>query len=145
MGRPTESNVSNMTKTTTSTLAFSGICNTGSSLALALQNSRRSNKLRTSFVRSQSSQSGNSSSDVVCSSFSKSVAFNHVVFHSMSESQSQLSKSQHHPQNSNLGGNSSLPANTNRSDSFTSTKKKSCMASLFEQSVVKGFHKRKRT
>jgi hypothetical protein len=146
LGRSNESS-------TNKTIPFSGLSNPGTSLALALQNSRRSTKLRTSFVRSQSSQSGNSSSDVVCSSFNKNIAFNHIVFHSISESQSQLSKSQL-PQSSNLGSsyegnvqrNSSLPAHntSTRSDSFTS-KRKSRMSSLFEQTVVNGFHKRKRT
>lgn len=135
IAQSSESNSNKMARKTNQTLPFSGLCNTGnSSLALALQHNRRSTKLRTSFVRSQSSQSGTMSSDVVCSSFSKSIAFNHIVFHSIGESQSQFSKC------SNFG----MEGSSNRSDSFTA-KKKSCLSSLFEQSVVNGFHKRKRT
>jgi hypothetical protein len=119
-----------------STIAFGGPFHPGTSLALALQNSRRSNKIRTSFVRNHSSSVGNSlsSSDVVCSSFSKSIAFNHTVFHSIGERQSQLSKTQHFTHSSNLG------ISLDCSMSCPSSKrKKSSMASLFEQSVGNGF------
>jgi hypothetical protein len=58
----------------------------GGSLAIALQTNRRSNKSRTTFV--QRGASGSASE--VSSSFQKSIAFNHVVFHS-AHSKSQLS------------------------------------------------------
>jgi hypothetical protein len=118
----------------------------GGSLAIALQASRRSSSTtstRTSFVRS-STTTGSGSTEA-SSSFQKCIAFNHVVFHASTNSNSRSQMSKHSKSaTSRLGAATSRPSSVSAGmASAASTNKRS--ASLFSHLAVAGFQKKPRT
>jgi hypothetical protein len=147
----------------------SSIFTKGGCLALALQNNRTKMNSRTSFVRTVSTTSGTlsnsnnnnssnaisngpSSHDATSSSYLKSIAFNHVVFTSISDnSNSHRSRSQ---SQSNSSSRMVIPPPQQRQafssihqqqqTKFLPTKSVPSRESLFARSTVYGFHKRKR-
>jgi hypothetical protein len=128
---------------TGSTLTTS-LLHKGGSLAIALQASRRSSSstTRTSFVRSTTTGSGSTEAS---SSFQKCIAFNHVVFHTSTNSNSRSQMSAKHSKGaatSRLGAAPSRPLSVSAGTARITNKRS---ASLFSHLAVAGFQKKPRT
>jgi len=134
---PSEPNASKKQKTT-GNFGSSSFLGTGGSLAIALQASRRP-KARTNFMRGSST--GTQDPAASLQKREKSIAFNHVVFHS---TDSQLSKSNMSNSNSAWGRTgASAPAAATSKSRRNPLASKSRSSSLWSKAVDTGFQKRR--
>jgi hypothetical protein len=82
-------------KTTSNVTFATSLLSKGGSLAIALQANRKSNKARTTFVSNAGTGGTTTTTSSLSSkaSFQKSIAFNHVVFHSTNSNTASRSQS----------------------------------------------------
>jgi hypothetical protein len=133
-------------KTTSSVTFATSLLSKGGSLAIALQANRKSNKARTTFVSKSGTGGGTTNgaasslslSSKASSSFHKSIAFNHVVFHSSNSntaSRSQFGKGSTSNKLSNITNNG--PA-IGKAPAANSMKGASNQDSLFSKVALMG-------